>query len=388
MNKKFTFILAAIIISLGIAALRPEPGISQGSGPDVEPNVSTPGAIPIQGRLTDSAGTPLDGTYNITFSMYEVESGGTAICSQARSVTVSNGLFSDYLDNCYNALTGQKVWLGIKVGTDPEMTPRQLILAVPYALALRPGAQIIGTYDGILTLTNESTGGDYDTLIVEADGTGEAVEGHATGGAGVYGYSIDVQGAGVYGYSVDGQGVLAHSENGKALQATGTGIITSSANSYVWISGNSAIKWNNDDTTDIDHNGTGASVIYRGATSGDKYIIVPITISGPIYGQNVTITGIDIYWQGQGEFTTLSQVRLRRQTGPLDNDFADILWDPAAYVCDVANHPDGCIQSWSPTSNNVLTADSGILYMVFTLNFAGTTDWLRFGGVRLTLAHD
>ncbi len=377
MNKKFVLILIAIIISLSIAAIRPEAGISQGSGPGMEPNANTPGAIPIQGRLTNSAGVPLNGTYSLTFSLYEVDTGGTAICSQVRSVTVSNGLFSDYLDNCYNQLKGQKVWLGIKVDTDLEMSPRQLILAVPYALALRPGAEIAGTYDGILTVRNESAeGGDYDALLAYASGSGEGVSGHA------------IDGAGVYGYSDTGQGVLAHSVTGSAIQATGTGIITSAANSYVWISGNSAIKWNTEDSTDIDHNGTGAAVISRGDTAGSKYIIVPITISGPIYGQNVTITGIDIYWQGQTEFTTLSQVRLRRQTGPLDSDFVDILWDPAAYVCDAGNYADGCIQSWSPTSNNILTADSGILYMVFTLNFSGPDDWMRFGGVRLTLAHD
>ena len=376
MNKKYTFILIALIISLSIAALNPEPGISQGSGPNLEPNVSTPGAIPIQGRLTNSAGNPLNGTYDLTFSLYEVETGGTAICSQVRSVTVVNGLFSDYLDNCYNNLTGQKVWLGIKVGADAEMTPRQVILAVPYALTLRPGAQISGIYDGILTVVNDNTGSDYDSLVAYSSGTGEAISGYATDGIGVYGESNT--GAGLQGYST----------SGSSVNATGTGIITSSANSYVWISGNSAIKWNSDDTTDIDHNGTGASVIYRGATAGDKYIIVPITISGPIYGQNVTITDVDIYWQGQTDFTTLSQVRLRRQTGPLEDDYVDILWDPGTYVCDVGNNPEGCTQSWNPTSNNILTADSGILYMVFTLNFAGPDDWLRFAGVRLTLAHN
>ena len=40
---------------------------------------------------------------------------------------------------------GQQLWLGVKVGADPEATPRQELLAVPYALSLAPGAIISGT---------------------------------------------------------------------------------------------------------------------------------------------------------------------------------------------------------------------------------------------------
>jgi hypothetical protein len=375
-NQKLSFILLALAISLGIAVLSPGLSIAQDSGPAGEPEVIAPGAIPIQGRLTDATGNLLDGTYTVVFSLYETATGGTAICSQTRSITVVNGLFSDYLDNCYNQVTGQKVWLGIKVGTDDEMTPRQVILAVPYALALVPGATIISDIDGVLEVESVGTSGDYDAFLAYADGTGEAVSGMATGGSGVYGESLT------------GIGILGYSETGTAIQATGTGIIASSAASYVWISGNNAIKYLDSDSTVINASGTGAAVIYRGAVAGTKGIVVPITISGPIYGQNVTITGLDIYWQGDTEFTAISQIRLRRQTAPTNSGYVDIIYDADAYTCEDAVVPDGCTLHLDLTNNNVLTADSGILYMVFTASFAGDADWLRLGGVRLTLTHD
>ena len=43
---------------------------------------------------------------------------------------------------------------------------------------------------------------------------------------------------------------------------------------------------------------------------------------------------------------------------------------------------------YDPTSNNVLTADSGILYLTLELAFSGSTTWVEIGGVRLTLEHN
>lgn len=372
MNKKLSFILLALVLSLGIAALNLGAGAAQDTGPTGEPETITPGAIPIQGRLTDAAGNPLDGTFTVVFSLYEVATGGTAICSQTRSVTVVEGLFSDYLDNCYTVLTGQKVWLGIKVGDDDEMTPRQVILAVPYALALVPGATIISDIDGVLEVESLGTPGDYDAFLAYADGTGEAVSGMATGGSGVYGESLT------------GIGVLGYSESGTAIQATGTGVIASSAVSYVWISGNNATKFYAADDIVINGNGMGGADIYRGSTAGVRYIMIPITVPGPIYGQNVTVSALDIYWAGQTEFTSITSFRLRRQVGA--NNYVEIVFDDADYTCNT--DPNGCIIHKDLTTNNVLTADSGILYLVFGTMFNGDADWLRLGGVRLTLEHD
>ena len=117
--------------------------------------------IPIQGRLTDASGNPLNGTYLVTFRLYGVYEGGTALCTDTRSIQVNNGLFSYYFTGCTAALDGRQLYLGVQVESDAEMTPRQYIDNVPYAWTLRPGAVISGTLgsNAILHIENWGTGG-------------------------------------------------------------------------------------------------------------------------------------------------------------------------------------------------------------------------------------
>jgi len=103
--------------------------------------------IPIQGRLTDANGIPLNGTYTVTFYVYDAAVGGNLLCGNFdASVDVTNGLFNSSLDLCdlVDAFEGDQMYLGVRVGADPEMTPRQPIQGVPYAFNLKPGAVIKG----------------------------------------------------------------------------------------------------------------------------------------------------------------------------------------------------------------------------------------------------
>jgi hypothetical protein len=98
-----------------------------------------PNLVNYQGVLKDSGGNPLTGTYSITFSLYSVSSGGTALWTETQgSVSVSNGLFSVLLGSVTpltpSEFSGTNRWLGVTVGGDPEMTPRQRIASVPYSL--------------------------------------------------------------------------------------------------------------------------------------------------------------------------------------------------------------------------------------------------------------
>jgi hypothetical protein len=102
--------------------------------------------VPIQGRLTDASGNPVpNDSYSITASLYDVSVGGVARCFDLDTVTVTNGLFNMNMDSCTASdINGDRLYLGIKVGADDEMTPRQQINAVPYAWNVRPGAIIKG----------------------------------------------------------------------------------------------------------------------------------------------------------------------------------------------------------------------------------------------------
>ena len=81
---------------------------------------------------------------------------------------------------------------------------------------------------------------------------------------------------------------------------------------------------------------------------------------------------------------------MRRQTGVCSGSacFVDLLADGTDHTCVNDDQPTGCTQHWDITANNVLTADSGILYLTIELAFGGTTGWVEIGGARLTLKHE
>src|ERR1700722_10812287 len=95
--------------------------------------------INFQGKLVNSNGTNVaDSSYSVVFSLYNVSSGGSAIWTETDSVTTTNGIFQVAL-GAVTSLPGNvdfnnnSIYLGIKVGTDSEMTPRVRFSAVPYA---------------------------------------------------------------------------------------------------------------------------------------------------------------------------------------------------------------------------------------------------------------
>ena len=125
----------------------------------VNPDVNAPSRIPVQGRLTNAAGNPLTGSFEITFGLYLEATGGTAICSDTNIVDVSEGLFSSVIwGDCPGVVNGQQLYLGIQVTGDEEMSPRQPIFATPYALSLVPQAVISATVSGDAVLHIENSG--------------------------------------------------------------------------------------------------------------------------------------------------------------------------------------------------------------------------------------
>jgi hypothetical protein len=109
---------------------------------------ATAGMVPphifYQGRLNDAAGSPITGTYVMTFSLYTQLSGGTSIATDPHSVSVKNGLFRTYIGFPAQHYNGQTLFVGVQVEGDAEMEPRHYLRPVPYALSLRPGAVISG----------------------------------------------------------------------------------------------------------------------------------------------------------------------------------------------------------------------------------------------------
>lgn len=99
-----------------------------------------PRTISYQGYLEDSVG-PVDGSVPMTFSLYSVDTGGTPLWTETHgSVAVKQGVYSvvlgsvDEAGNPLNLAFDMQYYLGVAVGADAEMTPRQKLTSVPYAM--------------------------------------------------------------------------------------------------------------------------------------------------------------------------------------------------------------------------------------------------------------
>jgi hypothetical protein len=118
-----------------------------------------PQLINYQGRLTDSDGSPVaDGDYQITFTIYD-GGGGSQWTSGEQTVHVSNGLFNYMLgspDSIPKSVFENSVlYLGIKVGDDPEMAPKTLLTSAPSAaIAHNLWGGSVETNDESLVLKN------------------------------------------------------------------------------------------------------------------------------------------------------------------------------------------------------------------------------------------
>jgi hypothetical protein len=163
MKRMVLLAVTVIVAVLGLASLA---------------TADVPQMINYQGRLTDDSGDPLDTTVSVVFTIYDDSAEGTAKWSETHpSVTVVNGLFNVILgagsppvaihDTVFN---GPDRYLGITVGSDPELSPRTHLVSAGYSHRVSTvdgasGGIISGdvTIRGNVQIRSEATG----TLIME-----------------------------------------------------------------------------------------------------------------------------------------------------------------------------------------------------------------------------
>jgi len=367
-------------VSICLVLLAVGVGYSLAQAPEsaTEPAAAAPmnDVIPIQGRLTDAGGNPVNGDLSITFRLYDVASGGTALCSDIDTVNVSAGLFKAEMDTCTAAvLDGRQLYLGLQISGEAEMTPRQAIYAAPYAWGLRPGAII----------SNTATSGHGLSVWSKANGSGGTAlraENVGTGGIGIWGVANGTDAAIIA--SNRGSGMLFKGFGGDGgedeFRVNNNGSIESKADSYVFISGSNFIKDDSTDTTRWTVRDNGSVEIYSGG-SGTKLIQVPITLPGVLYGQPVKVESVTFYYQcADGTKGYIDQVWLFKQNGV--DDTVTVATDATDRTSNAA-----ATFTLTPTSNNVLSADQGILSIAIRLQFADNVHYVRYGGVRLQLHH-
>lgn len=238
MNARRSLNAGVIVMLALVAVLAVMVGLTQAQGPEMEGQgveaADVGGRIPIQGRLTDASGTPVaDGTYSAKFTFYDAATGGNEVCSDTNTVTVEDGLFySEIWGNCTSVvINGRQLYLGIKVGSDGEMTPRQPILPVPYAFSLKPGAIISATTsNALLHIENwHASGRGLRAYAMEETGVNYGVVGASRSPSGFGGYFYNSRGGtGLYGESSAATGTTygvlgeSASSSGRGVQGKGT----------------------------------------------------------------------------------------------------------------------------------------------------------------------
>lgn len=119
-------------------------------------HAAIPHLINYQGKLTDSAGKPLEGSQSIAFRIYDAESGGSLLWQETQAITTQKGIFSCLLGGvtALNLPFDKPYFLGIQVGSDPEMAPRQRLASSAYAFA----ADNTNNVSGVVAVGNGGTG--------------------------------------------------------------------------------------------------------------------------------------------------------------------------------------------------------------------------------------
>jgi hypothetical protein len=153
-------------------------------------SAAVPNGITQQGRLLDSEGEPVTGELTFVFTIYDdplLSEEANVLWEETQSITLDDGYFSVRLgDGGSNPFPetlfdGTARYLGVKVGSDDEMTPRQHIASTPYARVaglaheanhaeeadLADRATVATNVDGAITPTSVTVNG---IAVIDATG--------------------------------------------------------------------------------------------------------------------------------------------------------------------------------------------------------------------------
>jgi hypothetical protein len=120
-----------------------------------------------QGRLSDNNGNPItNSSVSFAFAIYSQATGGTALWTEVeRPIALDSGFYSQLLGTITPLsraifATGTPLYVGITVGVDQEMTPRQTLSTIPYAF-------VANNAIGDITPNSVTVNG---SLLINADG--------------------------------------------------------------------------------------------------------------------------------------------------------------------------------------------------------------------------
>ena len=135
-------------------------------------------AFTYQGRL-DTTNAPANGSYDLTFALYGVSSGGSAAAGPVTNsaTAVSNGLFTATIDFGAGVFNGATYWLELGVRTNGSgsfttLAPRQQITPTPYAIfSQNSGAAVSVAASSVSASSLNTPGAPASGQVLEFNGS-------------------------------------------------------------------------------------------------------------------------------------------------------------------------------------------------------------------------
>ncbi len=132
--------------------------------------------LSVQGVIKNSDGSAVDnGKYSLTFKLYSVSSGGTAVWSETQNnIQVTGGIYSALLGAAtpLDAPFNTTYYLGLAVDGGAELVPRTLLTSSPYALSLIGTGNVFPSSGSVGAGTIAPTAG-YQLHTKNASGDGK-----------------------------------------------------------------------------------------------------------------------------------------------------------------------------------------------------------------------
>jgi len=228
------------------------------------------------------------------------------------------------------------------------------------------------------SVTSDDLAGDYVST------TGGAISGDKTG----YLFSV-----GNNGTDDSARGIYARGHGyGLYAEETGDGDVgiyspdvivgggfRSSSDSYHWFPGTMAVKGNRPNSL-VTYGVNGSVIIQKTSAAGYANIFLPLALPGNLFGQNVVIKEVRIYYRCSSSGSYITTTWLNKQTGA--STYGQIAEDMNDH-----SSPTDAYFSLLPSPNQI-NANQGILTLHCQMRFTNTSDTIRIGGVRVRLGHN
>ena len=317
-----------------------------------------PNTMNYQGYLTDGGGNPLDGTYDLVLSLWDEATLGDQEWGPEThtGVQIIRGLFHVVLGESVTLSPNdfdEALFLEVEVN-GPPMASRQPVRSVAYAFGLVPGAEVDGEPSSAqyaLNVRNSGTDSNDRGLYARGREYGLYAEESGTGDVGIY--SPDF------------------------VQAEG---YKSNLDSYLWVPGIDGVI-NGTSNLNMTTYFYGKAQL-RADTIGDKFFYLTVNTPSLLYGQEVTVEQLTVYYRCENSASYITRTRLEKLEGASSHN--------TLFSNETDRTSDGeATYSIAPdsTCDYLLDAYSGPLTVQLKLHFSDINHHIDIGAVRLRLGH-